>query len=250
MREALERLARALPRLLSPLADSRGQVLPLALIALAVGTLLVSPFLVNASANLLASRSIDHTVTDTYSADAGIEWALWNLMNDPLLTSDTSYTETPLQPTPAAVNGLAFPTTEIRYVPDAGMATSITPAWQGGGSAQCYPFESTEDGSIFATVTFGAGQVWIELLADGDPCQKSPGLSPMSGTSPYVAQFPDQPAGAYQLLVETAPAGAGSVSIDYPVAAYDIRSQANGRTITVRATASLDGVRVFSWQLN
>jgi hypothetical protein len=217
---------------------------------MALGTLLVSPFLVNASANLLAGRSVDITIKDSYSADSGIEWALWRLKNNPVLTTSTTYTEAPLQPTPTAINGSAFPTTEIRYVAGAGMSNSITPTWQGGSGPKCYPFQSTEAGPIYATVTFGAGQVWIDILAGSDPCQRAPALAPMSGVSPYVAQFLGRPAGSYQLLVETSPAGAGTVTIIYPVASYDIRSQTSGRTITARATASTDAVRIFSWQLN
>jgi hypothetical protein len=37
--------------------------------------------------------------------------------------------------------------------------------------------------------------------------------------------------------------------INYPVASYDLKSNRNGRTITVRATASPSAVRVISWQL-
>ena len=50
--------------------DSRGQVLPLAMAALALGAVLVSPFLVDASVNLLASRRVDSAIKDYYSADA------------------------------------------------------------------------------------------------------------------------------------------------------------------------------------
>ena len=250
MNEPLSAMKPAVSKLARLTTDSRGQVLPLTLVALALGTLLVSPFLVNASANLLAGRSIDVVVKETYSADAGIEWGLWHLKSNPVLTTSTDYTETPLQPTPAAINGSTFPTTDIRYVQGAGMSNSIAPTWQVGSGPKCYPFQSTDAGSIFATVTFGGGQIWMDLLAGSAPCQRSAGLAPMGGVSPYVAQFLGKPAGSYQLMVETSPAGTGPVVISYPVATYDIRSQANGRTTTARATASYDAVRVFSWQLN
>lgn len=250
MNGPLSALKPAMSKLARLSADSRGQVLPLTLVALAMGALLVSPFLVNASANLLAGRSIDLVVKETYSADAGIEWGLWHLKSNPVLTTNTDYSETPLQPTPAAINGSTFPTTDIRYVQGAGMSNSIALTWQGGSGPKCYPFRSTDAGSIFATVTYGGGQIWMDLLDGSAPCQRAPGLAPVGGVSPYVAQFLDKPAGSYQLLVETSPAGAGPVAISYPVATYDIRSQANGRTTTARATASYDAVRVFSWQLN
>jgi hypothetical protein len=63
-------------------------------------------------------------IADRYSTDAGMEWGLWRLKNDPALTTSPTYTETPLQPTPAAINGQSFPTTEIRYVSSAGASVN------------------------------------------------------------------------------------------------------------------------------
>jgi hypothetical protein len=236
-------------KLLRLVNDSTAQALPLALVALALGSLLVTPFLVNASVNLLASRQIDSSIRDYYSADAGVEWALWRLKTDPTLTTNTSYDEAPLQPTPPAINGFNFPKTEIRYVPAAGMAESITPDWQNGAGAKCYPFTSSEAGSIFAMVDVTTNQVWITLLSDSDPCQKPLDLNPVEGPPPYTVQFLDKPAGSYQLLVETSPSGTGTITISYPVASYDIRSEMNGRSVTSRATASANAVRIVSWQL-
>ena len=230
--------------------DSTAQALPLALVALALGSLLVTPFLVNASVNLLASRQIDSSIKDYYSADAGVEWALWCLKNDPTLTTSASYTEAPLQPTPAAINGFSFPKTEIRRVPAAGMAESITPDWQNGAGAKCYPFTSSEQGTIYATVDNVTGtQVWMTLLSDSDPCDTPPELNPMEGDAPYTVQFLDMAAGSYQLLVQTAPPRQGDIIISYPVATYDIQSEMNGRTVVSRATASVNAVRIISWQL-
>jgi len=229
--------------------DSRGQVLPLALAALAMGAVLVSPFLVDASVNLLASRRVDASIKDYYSADAGVEWALWRLQANPALTDSTDFTEAPLQPTPPALNGSTFPTTEIRRVHSAGMSQTITPDWQSGGGAKCYDFTSSESGTVFAIVEVEANNVWLTLLPGSDDCRKPPGLNPMGGTSPYEAQFSDVAAGSYRLLVETAPPSTGTVTINFPVAAYDIRSQRNGRAITCRATATDNAVRIVSWQL-
>jgi hypothetical protein len=236
-------------RLLTRINDSRGQVLPLALAALALGALLVSPFLVDASVNLLASRRIDSAIKDYYSADAGVEWALWLLKGDSELTDSASYTEAPLQPTPPAVNGSPFPTTEIRRVAGADLSETISPDWQSGGGAKCYDFTSTESGLVFAVVDVQANNVWITLLDGSDDCQKPPGLAEMSGTTPYELQFSDLDPGPYRLLIETAPAGTGTLTINYPLATYDIRSERNGRTITSRVTAGDNTVRVVSWQL-
>ncbi len=229
--------------------DSSGQVLPLALAALAMGAVLVSPFLVDASVNLLAARRVDASIKDYYSADAGVEWALWHLAANPNLTNSSSYTEAPLQPTPPALNGSPFPTTEVRRVPDAGMSETVAPDWQSGSGPKCYDFTTSESGVIFAIVEVEASNIWMALLPDSADCQRPPGLNPMGGTSPYEVQFSDVAAGSYRLLVQTAPPSTGTVTVNFPVATYDIRSQRNGRAITSRATATDNAVRIISWQL-
>jgi hypothetical protein len=234
-----------------PLLAEGGQALPLALVALAVGTVLVAPFLTNVSVNLLASRHTTEAIADCYSADAGIEWGLWRLKNDPTLTTSPcpTYTGTPLEPTPSAINGDSFPTTEICFASGAGASETITPAWQSGGGAKCYGFTSTDSGSIFAVVETDATTVWVTLLAGGASCVRPGGLPPLGGASPYTLQFSGQPAGSYQVLVQTAPPASGTLTINYPVASYDLQSQRDGRTITARATASTNAVSVISWQV-
>ncbi len=236
-----------LAKLLRLANDSRGQFLPLALAAMGIGALLVTPFLVDASVNLLASRHVDAAILDEYSGDSGIEWALWRLKSDPELTNVTVYSEAPLQPTPTALNGAAFPTTEIRRVANAGMSQTITPAWQGGDRA-CYDFTSTELGNIYGIVNVQATSVWMTLLPEAAPCTRPVGLGPALGSTPYAQQYSNTAPGPYKLYVETSPAATGTVTINYPVAAYDISSARNGRTTVCRATADADGVRIVSWQ--
>ena len=249
-RTAIARGGALLARLLRLSSDSKGQVLPLALIALALGAVLVSPFLVDASVNLLASRHVDAAIKDYYSADAGVEWALWHLKNNPDLTDVATYSAAPLQPTPVALNDAPFPTTEIRRVVDAGASRTITPDWQSGAGPKCYDFASSELGLIFGFVEVQADTVWIDILPSAAPCQRPAGLAPMIGTSPYKRQFSNVAAGSYKLFVETSPAAMGTVTINYPVATYDIRSSRNGKTITSRATAADNSVKIVSWQLN
>jgi hypothetical protein len=74
----------------------------------------------------------------------------------------------------------------------------------------------------------------------------------MAGTTPYRLQSSVLPAGSHTLLVDTDPpnpAEPRTVTINYPVAAYDIRSERNGRTITSRAAVGANAVEIISWQL-
>ncbi len=249
-RWAMRITGRGRSRWLWPLLAEAGEALPLALVALAVGAVLVTPFLTHVSVSLLASRSADEAIADYYSTDAGVEWGLWRLKGDPTLTTETSYDETPLQPTPAAVNGDSFPTTEVRFVSGVGAAETITPAWQSGGGAKCYPLSSTDSGFIFAVVETDADDVWVALLSESASCVKPDGLAALGGTSPYTVQFDSEPAGSYQVLVETDPASSGTLTINYPIASYDLRSERDGRGITARATASTNAVTIISWQVD
>lgn len=226
--------------------DDTGQALPLALVALAVGTLLITPFLTNVGVNLLSSRQTDEAIADYYSTDAGIEWGLWRLKNTPTLTTAATYTEAPLQPTPASINNSSFPTTEIRFVAGAGASETSTPTWLSGSGPQCYPLTSTDSGAVFVVIETAAATVRADLRSS---CSGT-GLPDLSGPSPYTLQFASQPAATYQVVVETVPPDSGTVTVNYPIASYDLRSQRDGRTITVRATASGNAVTVISWQLD
>jgi hypothetical protein len=171
-------------------------------------------------------------------------------MADPLLTSDTTFTQTPLLPFPTAVNGRPFPLTEIRYVSGAGGVEAQAPAWQAGGGDQCYSFSASEAGTLSVNVDVDSGSVWMALLASTDPCVRPGGLQPLAGASPYGADFTLPSAGAYQLLIGVDTATTGTVRMSVPAATYEVRSIAGSRNVVARLIAGYSGVRVASWQLN
>jgi hypothetical protein len=57
----------------------KGQALPLAMMALALGTLVITPFLSHASSGLIGSLTYGETIIQQSSCDAGVEHAIWNL---------------------------------------------------------------------------------------------------------------------------------------------------------------------------
>jgi len=59
--------------------SQKGQALPLALVALTIGTLVIAPFLSHAGSSLIGSRIYGQTIGEQYSADAGVELAIWHL---------------------------------------------------------------------------------------------------------------------------------------------------------------------------
>jgi predicted acyltransferase (DUF342 family) len=64
--------------------SEKGQALPLAMLALAIGTLVITPFLGHASSNLIGSRVYEQGITELYSCDSGIEYAIWSLQSGAL----------------------------------------------------------------------------------------------------------------------------------------------------------------------
>src|SRR5947208_1639945 len=98
------------------LKGTRGQALPIAMGALALGAILITPLLAGAGTDSQATNLVGMRSKERYSMDAGIEWSGWRLLSNPQLTAVTSFTAAPLQPLPANVNGAAVPATEIRFV--------------------------------------------------------------------------------------------------------------------------------------
>jgi len=239
-----------LHRLLHSLRGSHGQALPIAVAALAIGALLVTPLLRGASTGSRYTNTVAQRAHDRYSMDAGIEWSGWRLIADPRLTTDTSFTATPLAPFPASINGAAFPLTEIRYVAAAGAVERQDPPWQSGGGDQCYAFSAAEAGTLSARVAIDAGQLWAALLPAAAPCTLPPGTEALFGASPFQADLTLPAAGSYQLLLRTDAATTGSIELSVPAATYEARSTIGARNVVARLVAGYSGVRVASWQLN
>jgi cytoskeletal protein CcmA (bactofilin family) len=61
--------------------SQKGQALPLALVALAIGMLVVAPFLSHAGSSLVGSRIYEQAIDEQYSADAGVEYAIWQIQS-------------------------------------------------------------------------------------------------------------------------------------------------------------------------
>jgi hypothetical protein len=61
----------------------RGQILVLALLAVALGVTLIGGFLYYVSTSQRATGAIREVTVDQYSADSGAEDAIWRLLNQP-----------------------------------------------------------------------------------------------------------------------------------------------------------------------
>ena len=79
------------------ISDESGRILVWTLVILGVGVWLIPPLLASISTNLFASRAIEEGLKEQYAADAGVEYALYRLVND----DDVPFYDTPI---PTAVN--------------------------------------------------------------------------------------------------------------------------------------------------
>lgn len=64
---------------LSSIRCELGGSLPPVLIAIAVGGLLLSPFLAHVSSRMLSTRAAEESARELYATDSGIEFAIWHL---------------------------------------------------------------------------------------------------------------------------------------------------------------------------
>jgi hypothetical protein len=64
--------------------QQNGQALPIALAVLALGTLVIGPFLSHASTTLKSSGQYKQSINETYACEAGVEQVFWALTNDNL----------------------------------------------------------------------------------------------------------------------------------------------------------------------
>ena len=63
--------------------DEKGQTLILALILLIVGGLIMTPLLAYMSTGLITGEVYERRTAELYAADAGVEDAIWKILNDP-----------------------------------------------------------------------------------------------------------------------------------------------------------------------
>ena len=87
--------------------NEKGQALPIALLVLAVGSLIIAPTLGQASSTLTGSRVYGQKITERYSADAGVEHAIWNLTNGDLASQLPDQSDSITYQMSETVNGVA-----------------------------------------------------------------------------------------------------------------------------------------------
>jgi hypothetical protein len=88
------------------LKSEKGYALPLVMIAVMIGAIVIPPFLTHTSSSLIGSRIYGQAIHQQYTADAGVEQAIWNLMDGGITDNLTTAGSTVSYTLPETVNGL------------------------------------------------------------------------------------------------------------------------------------------------
>lgn len=105
--QSVRNLPARLVKLRRGLKLESGGSLPSALITLAVGSLLLTPFLSFVSTRSLGTRAAGETFNEQYAADAGVEFGIWSVLNIPVFRTQVDSNPGVAQPVslPGSVNG-------------------------------------------------------------------------------------------------------------------------------------------------
>lgn len=100
------------------LKQESGRSLPAALITLAVGSMLLTPFLSFVSTRSLGTRAATETFNEQYASDAGIEFGIWSLLNNSAFRTQVDINSGIAQPLafPGSINGYT-PTISVTGLP-------------------------------------------------------------------------------------------------------------------------------------
>jgi hypothetical protein len=158
------------------MSGQSGQALPLAIMALAIGSLLVAPFLGYASTDLIGSRFYSQAIAQQSACDAGIEHAIWSLSKGDLSEQFTQPGDIVTYQLGETINGLTTSITVTANTTGVGSAGDITDTVidmlefdKGNGYEPCLINVS---GDIYAIAYRGDGNdsflKTVSIDADGD----------------------------------------------------------------------------------
>ena len=106
--------------------NQNGQSLPLAIIALAIGSLVVAPFLGLASTDLIGSRVYGEAIAEQSACEAGVEHAIWSLTRGDLAEQFVEPGDEVTYQLDETINGLTAVVTVTANVTGSGPGGDIT----------------------------------------------------------------------------------------------------------------------------
>ncbi len=142
--------------------SEKGQALPMALVALAIGALVVVPFLSHASSSLLGSRLYGETIAEQSAGDAGIEHAIWSLTRGSLAEQFTGPGDQVTYQLSEALNGVDVDVTVTANATSQNgtlgeIADTVIDTYAFDSSSGYYPDIIQVSGNIYAVAYQGPG---------------------------------------------------------------------------------------------
>ena len=139
--------------------NEKGQALPIVLAALALGALVVGPFLSQASSSLIGSRTYGTVSNESYSADAGVEHGIWRLAYNGLAAQLPNVGNNLSYQLPNQVNGVAasvmVTNTQAAGTPIGGITEPVVDTFEFDTTACYKPKIIKISGSVYAVVYTG-----------------------------------------------------------------------------------------------
>lgn len=142
--------------------DERGQALPLALVALAIGALLVPVFMQSVSVHTVAARNNSSSLVQQYSAEAGIEDAIWQLASGDLASELTFPGDTTGYTLSAPVNDIV-PGILVTRVQESIAIDDLESGGWAGGSGWLYDWHHEGDSIITSADSPHEGTYHIQM---------------------------------------------------------------------------------------
>jgi hypothetical protein len=141
--------------------SEKGQALPLAILALAVGTLVITPFLSHASSSLIGSGVYGEAIAHQSACDAGVEHAVWNLTRGTLAEQFSEPGDEVTYQLDETLNGVSTTVTVTANATAEGVlgeiADTVIDTLTFDSSSASYPDIINVTGNIFAIAYQGQG---------------------------------------------------------------------------------------------
>jgi hypothetical protein len=214
----------------------RGQALPLAILVLAIGSLVVAPFLGHAGASLTASRVYGQGLAEIYACDAGVEHAIWSLTRGGMADAFTGPGDQVTDELPETVNDLTATVTitanatasggspgeignsvidSLEFDTDKGVGPDIVPI---SGDIYAIAYQGKDDDGFLRTVSIGPdggiGDSVIDSLEFDTVNGREPDIINISGDCYAIAYRSDHDVG-FLKTVSIGPDGSiGDIVID------------------------------------
>lgn len=141
------------------LRNEDGRSLPAALIAITLGTVLLVPFLSFVSSRSLSTRAAAEAFEEQYAADAGVEFGIWSLLEDPTIKTQADASPGTAVPVsfPEAINGLIpSVTVTARPIGEWFVREPVSPDYAGPGGALAFPSGYAGGNYLYAMMGLGS----------------------------------------------------------------------------------------------